>query len=316
MKRLFIIGNGFDLAHGLPTSYNQFHDFLQELYPDVDEEWVEVPWSTTGHHGEEVYDDEEVVAFWTHVLSDTTGDDWSDFESALGRLNWDVIFEGIFPQFDKEGDRYIGREMQIAEDLVGQVVGCSHYLPELFSEWIATIPVGFPTKKLGLYTPSDNNLFLTFNYTRLLEIRYNIAPANICHIHGVQGEDLIFGHGEGRRFDDKMYSDYPGSEAGLEYIQDIFRKDTQGALKKHRSFFERLSEGISSIYSYGFSFGKVDEPYLQEICARVDTSDIVWYLDDYNTSKHEEYQQTIRKCGFLGRFNVFTFSQIPTIFQM
>lgn len=32
MNRLFIIGNGFDLAHGLPTSYNHFiDDYIQNL---------------------------------------------------------------------------------------------------------------------------------------------------------------------------------------------------------------------------------------------------------------------------------------------
>ena len=29
MKRVFIIGNGFDLAHGLKTGYFSFRDFLK-----------------------------------------------------------------------------------------------------------------------------------------------------------------------------------------------------------------------------------------------------------------------------------------------
>lgn len=29
MKRLFITGNGFDVAHGLPTKYSDFMDFLR-----------------------------------------------------------------------------------------------------------------------------------------------------------------------------------------------------------------------------------------------------------------------------------------------
>lgn len=29
-KRLYIIGNGFDLHHGLESSYNDFRDFVAE----------------------------------------------------------------------------------------------------------------------------------------------------------------------------------------------------------------------------------------------------------------------------------------------
>ena len=36
MNRLVIIGNGFDLAHGLKTSYNDFLDFLWEkIYEEL-----------------------------------------------------------------------------------------------------------------------------------------------------------------------------------------------------------------------------------------------------------------------------------------
>ena len=34
MSKLFIIGNGFDLAHSIPTSYNDFRAFLISKYPD------------------------------------------------------------------------------------------------------------------------------------------------------------------------------------------------------------------------------------------------------------------------------------------
>lgn len=32
--RLFIVGNGFDRAHDLPTSYWDFRTFLETNYPD------------------------------------------------------------------------------------------------------------------------------------------------------------------------------------------------------------------------------------------------------------------------------------------
>ncbi len=41
MNRVFIIGNGFDLAHGLPTSYNHFiNDFWSNLHINFKEESI------------------------------------------------------------------------------------------------------------------------------------------------------------------------------------------------------------------------------------------------------------------------------------
>lgn len=34
MKTLYIIGNGFDIAHGLNTSYWNFREFLAENYQE------------------------------------------------------------------------------------------------------------------------------------------------------------------------------------------------------------------------------------------------------------------------------------------
>ena len=44
IENLYLIGNGFDLAHGLPTSYKDFLDFckmVRELYtyPIIDNEY-------------------------------------------------------------------------------------------------------------------------------------------------------------------------------------------------------------------------------------------------------------------------------------
>lgn len=53
MNKLFIIGNGFDMAHGLPTSYNDFREYLIKEYPDADEYHTMAPGCRLGHHGEE-----------------------------------------------------------------------------------------------------------------------------------------------------------------------------------------------------------------------------------------------------------------------
>lgn len=37
MCKLFIIGNGFDLASGLKTSYKDFHEYMFSTYKPTDE---------------------------------------------------------------------------------------------------------------------------------------------------------------------------------------------------------------------------------------------------------------------------------------
>ena len=34
LMKLFILGNGFDLHHGLQTRYSDFRDYLKEYHPD------------------------------------------------------------------------------------------------------------------------------------------------------------------------------------------------------------------------------------------------------------------------------------------
>ena len=35
MSSLFIIGNGFDIAHGIPTKYRDFREFIIKSYPEA-----------------------------------------------------------------------------------------------------------------------------------------------------------------------------------------------------------------------------------------------------------------------------------------
>lgn len=36
MTKLYVIGNGFDLWHGLPTIYRQLYDFAKEILDELE----------------------------------------------------------------------------------------------------------------------------------------------------------------------------------------------------------------------------------------------------------------------------------------
>lgn len=305
MSKLFIIGNGFDLAHKLPTAYDCFHGYLKETYPDADGENSDVPWAAMGHHGEEVYDKDEVVGYLMQLLSRTAEENWSDFENALGRLDFSYDLFDPTDFTDRDGEPNYFHTSYSNEDTASQLAGCVPMILDLFSEWVKTIDLTKARPKAGfqrLIDPS-HDLFLNFNYTQTLEKLYGIQ--NVCHIHGTLGETLLVGHGAAPLFDENHWSPYIGSESSLEFIQTVLRKDTAGALEKHRDFFQKLSSGLTAVYSYGFSFGEVDEVYIREICQTAPTEPMVWYLHNHIPSDHVRFRKILRKCGFQGKIDAF-----------
>lgn len=306
MRKLFIIGNGFDLAHDLPTKYSDFHNYLQETYPEADEDNESVPGFSIGSHGDMQFCKEEVVGYLMNLLTRSSGEDWSNFEEALGCLDFGDAFFSLSEDLDEDGDPNPWHTVYNNEDLASTLADCVPMLKDLFSDWIDTIQLGHTQgiwEFASLITPNQD-LFLNFNYTKTLETVY--GAKNVCHIHGVQGGDILVGHGEGALFDEDHFSSYIGCEDELEQLHSVFRKDTEGALRDHQPFFRSLTADISAIYSYGFSFSKVDEIYIREICTKLNTSGVIWYLNSHKPSEHGKFRDTIKRCGFRGSFDIFS----------
>ena len=55
----------------------------------------------------------------------------------------------------------------------------------------------------------------------------------------------------------------------------IKRAETQNFLDSIRD--------VTKIYSYGFSYGNVDLPYIVEICRHIDTHNATWYFNDFSS---------------------------------
>jgi hypothetical protein len=158
MRTLYIIGNGFDLQHGLPTKYSDFHNYLKNSRGGAELE----------------YNLERFFA----------GDIWADFEKALGAFDIPVIIDDnrhLLPDEDSDrgGDRYIAPDY--AERLVDELT--TGVLNRL-NEWI--LSVKYPQNIQSLKLPLDIcGYFLSFNYTETLEDVYKIPTQNILHIHNI-----------------------------------------------------------------------------------------------------------------------------------
>jgi len=168
----------------------------------------------------------------------------------------------------------------------------------------------FMVKKqlLQIFNRVKTNYFFSFNYTQTLEHIYDISEDNICHIHGVSKgtknlndsalEDLIFGHGC-ESFDTDVTNI-------VSTAYNITKKPVNQCIEKNLSFFEKLG-GIKNIYSYGFSFGDVDMPYMEKICHSIrNTTSVTWHFNDFRIAEYRMlYEEKIRKAGFKGTFDVF-----------
>ncbi len=310
MSKLFIIGNGFDRAHCLATSYDEFRKYLCKKYTHCKSggEMPLVPAVTIGPKGEEVCDMEEVAKFLVYLISiaEPNGNKWSDVEASLGRLDYDEAFDMLPQEIDDDGDMDYWKESYNNEDMASNLYIVVSFVKDLFAEWVDNIDINFAKAKqkfISLIEPED--IFLTFNYTETLEEVYEINKNSICHIHGKQGENIFFGHGNTEDYTDEYMSRNIGSENSLSELDNFLRKDTKQALKEHKNFFDGIDDTIKEVYSIGFSFADVDLIYIKEICRKL-SADVVWHLNDYNSSDISLFQKKLKECGFKGRFATFS----------
>lgn len=324
MNKLFIIGNGFDLGHGLKTSYKDFNNYLEKTYSNERESYL-------GNYIDKEGDInfKKLVAFLNYLISEAEEELkrkcennnikeelWKDLEVVMGAFYYDYLFNDLEYSFGEDEEI---EENKIATMRANISLELEYYVPmirTLFSEWIKQIKVeGIKSKPSFTQLISKNDHFLSFNYTTTIEDLYGIE--NVCHIHGKQNETLLFGHGENKKKSsldatdedyDSYYIDIMDTEIGREGIVDLIndlKKDTEDAIDKHQDFFKNLSDNVDSVYSYGFSYGKVDLIYIKEILKYINNESCKWYLHKYNSKDHDQFIEKIRESGFIGSF--FTF---------
>lgn len=261
--KLFVIGNGFDIGHEIPCKYSNFQEYLNDNREDILE--VMEKFYYTG-------EDSEL---------------WSDFETSLERdINYGSLSEIIgdnSPNFGsddfRDGDWY-DAQIHIEQE-------CDELLEMIrsgFEEWIASLEISEVKKKYAL---DRTALYLTFNYTDVLERVYNISTANILHIHNKVGEELIFGHGKNVDEFNVQKALYGDENALLTYDEDgnvesnavgheqfaenavcafygKMRKPTDQIINNKSAFFSRLAN-IEEVVVIGHSFNDIDLPYFIKI---------------------------------------------------
>jgi hypothetical protein len=172
MKVLYIIGNGFDIYHGIRSEYVDFKEYLSHKDRQL-------------HNLVEQY-----------IPLDSN---WSGFESALAGIDVDAVNDYASQYLvsyaaDDWRDAY---HHDCQHEIEQIVVGLSSKLKVHFSEWVKQLSI--PTRKDLAVPPlniSPSGKFLTFNYTSTLSDIYDVPRANVCYLHGdaKREQDLVLGH--------------------------------------------------------------------------------------------------------------------------
>ena len=275
-KILFIIGNGFDLAHGMKTSYEDFHQWLLDNGE-----------SSAVNRIESLY------------LNITNNEGrWCDVESALGSItleeaiNYDRNYQECPDEIYCEDSSH--EAYRCGENLKNVV----DILPGLLRDWVASISTKDISPKFEIIKDAK---FLSFNYTRTLEDAYQIKTDNILHIHEtiIENRPLVVGYGEARFEDDEYVSDDDTIDVVL--IKNLLshcRKPVDAILEetKPKEWFKDLNE-IESVIVYGHSCSKVDKPYFEAVVRNIKPNALwTFFVHDKNKNKSiEKFAKSILK---------------------
>ena len=261
-KTLHIIGNGFDLAHGIASRYIDFKDYawkhgdqyqmglLETCYPDINPQKNELEL-------------------------------WCDLEKALGNLDFQAAFNATTEDVEME-DGHEGRYQAQMEDApeyaLGMMFDAFH---KVFDDWVNHIDTDVEPWQCIRHFEA-NGSFLSFNYTDTLEKVYHIPRENINYIHGRRNSnaEIIVGHSSiadanKQLSEDPMIYEYQGYENIAQKVNEQ-RKSVDDIIHHNMDYWKSLAN-INKVVVYGHSLSEVDMAYFHEIATNV-TGDSEWYF--------------------------------------
>lgn len=270
---LYIIGNGFDLHHGVQSSYAAFGEYLKEV-------------------DAETYDQLE-----RYFSVDENF--WWEFEAQLAHLDTDSLIDDAGVHLASYGadDWSDSGHHDYEYELKRVVTAISSTLRRRFGEWVRQLVIPSPTMVTDKLLPLRRDArYLTFNYTDTLQRLYGIPDASVLHIHGAaarEKDQLILGHGWERTPADYFTHNIDHESAdvrvigGYEIVDDYFTKTfkpTARVIETHQPFFQGLS-GIKKIFIMGHSLSHVDLPYLMEMRRHLSDGEIQWQVSFHGSSE-------------------------------
>lgn len=271
-RALYVIGNGFDLSHGVKSQYWNFRNFLRKkntFLLDTLEIWID------------------------------RDDLWGDFEAGLAHINGSIMCETLgdwmedFDAYDPDGT--VADILLAAEAAANPMHEIADELPEQFRRWVNTLQPGSSVLPFQQLLAKDSR-FLCFNYTEFLETLYGVPQKNILYIHGCRtkrNQSLILGHAEGAgeygvalserlswcantKDPQKLFDAQSILADQLVEMDDAIEKKTRSIIQENVGFF-RAQQDLTDIVVIGHSLSPVDWPYFETLKHYI-AGEPVWHI--------------------------------------
>lgn len=262
-KSLYVIGNGFDLWHGIPSKFSDFKRYVAV-------------------HEPRIFEDVETYL--------PAGDEWGQLEQALAGMDADALVNHLgqfMPSYGADDWRDAGHH-----DFQYEVKNCVNRLSAglkiQFMNWIKGLP--FPDRvdlKRRLTTLDPTAQYLSFNYTPTLAAIYGIDTQRVCFIHGsaaVEGDELILGHAWGPSTRPSLNSRdgieemdvrlFEANQIIDDYFSSTFKRSDEIILR-HIDFFNNLFN-VGQVIVLGHSLSGVDASYFTALLKAPALTDANW----------------------------------------
>lgn len=289
--KLYIIGNGFDLHHGIRSRYSDFKAFLKQ-------------------EDEGLFD---LVREYLPVVedSDYPNNDWSNFEAALVDIDIDYMVDNnsvFLPSCADEDWSDSGHHDFQYE--IGRIVdSLSATLRSQFAKWVRTIEIpdtlSAPNR---LSTLEIDGLYLSFNYTSTLASVYSVPVTNTLHIHGeaaMNNTDLVLGHAW-KPSEIRSLNDHPGVEnqdirltEAYDILDEYFSKTfkpSEKIIQDNKAFFTSL-RSIEEIFVLGHSLSDVDRSYFEAVAMAININSARWTIACREPIEMPDKHATVRSFG-------------------
>ncbi|RBP79591.1 hypothetical protein EBI01_15330 [Marinomonas rhizomae] len=317
MKKLYVIGNGFDLHHGLNTSFLNFKEYLR------------------------VYNVELLNLFDMFYYSNRYEDLWSNFEYNLANLDKDNLLDHLSEFLPViSSDDFSDRDWHASDIECDKILGLlTKGLRINFKDFIikASIKKIDDNKKIKIDSKAS---YISFNYTKTLEKEYCVDNENIFYIHGIAygDEEIILGHAtDPNIFKDSKdtikipedvsdeYLDWWYSEMSsnndtmyeelVSNVNDYFLssyKNTQKIIEDNSDYFKKLSN-VEKIFILGHSMSDVDISYFEKIAISLN-EDCIWYVSYYDKNDYEYKNKVLGMLDIdASKYQLIDFKDLPFI---
>lgn len=267
INSLYIIGNGFDIHHGLNTQFKDFKDFLEKK------------------------NESELIEQLENYYAVDYEELWSDFEAHLADLDSETLLDEFSDYIAVPSrDEFRDRDWNTYAFEVDRVISnLTISLCEKFRLFILEQEKS-PIDNTKTIVIDTNAKFFNFNYSNTLERHYKIKSNNILYIHGFAenpSSTIILGHAKDPSISTKKDTppegldeeeleewisyqndqyDYSTAQA-ISVIEGYFNKtfkNTESIIQSYPDFISRLS-CIDNVLVLGHSLSEVDLPYFVKL---------------------------------------------------